>query len=79
MRIFVILGLLFCLLLSSCELVTPDTSNALSQNRQMEELQEQTKQLHRQANALERLADEVNALTDDQQMDATNPTPTQSP
>ncbi|MGF1495601.1 MAG: hypothetical protein ACFB8W_02075 [Elainellaceae cyanobacterium] len=61
MRIFLIFGLLVCLLLSSCEVFTPDTSRALSQTRQMDELQKQTEQLERQADALERLADEVGA------------------
>lgn len=59
MRIIVILSLFVCLMLSSCEFFTPDTSRALSQTRQMEELQKQTQQLQRQADALERLADAV--------------------
>jgi len=59
MRIFLLSGLLICLFLSGCEFFTPDTSRALSQTRQMEELHEQTQQLERQADALERLADSV--------------------
>jgi type II secretory pathway component PulM len=61
MRIFLMVGLLFCLLLSGCEFFTPDTSRALSQTRQMEELHKQTEQLQRQADALERLVDAVDA------------------
>jgi cell division protein FtsB len=61
MRIFVILGLLCSLLLTGCEFFTPDTSRALSQTQQIDELHKQTQQLERQANALERLADEVGA------------------
>lgn len=58
MRIFLILALLGSLLLSGCEFFTPDTSRALSQTRQMEEMQKQTQQLERQADALERLVDQ---------------------
>ncbi|MFQ4136883.1 hypothetical protein PGN35_011240 [Nodosilinea sp. PGN35] len=57
MRIVVILALLASLVLSGCEFFTPGTSNALSQTRQMEEMQRQTQQLERQADALERLVD----------------------
>ncbi|MBD1873605.1 hypothetical protein H6F75_08930 [Nodosilinea sp. FACHB-131] len=57
MRIFLILALLCSLLLSSCEFFTPDTSRALSQTRQIEEMQKQTQQLERQADALEHLVD----------------------
>ncbi|MEA5451929.1 hypothetical protein VB780_25355 [Leptolyngbya sp. CCNP1308] len=57
MRIFLALALLCSLLLSGCEFFTPDTSRALSQTRQMEEMQKQTQQLERQADALERLVD----------------------
>lgn len=59
MRIVLALSLIICLLLSGCEYVTPDTSRALSQSRQMEELHQQTEQLQRQADALERLVDVV--------------------
>ncbi|PSN13506.1 hypothetical protein C7293_15730 [filamentous cyanobacterium CCT1] len=59
MRIFVIVGLLCSLLLSGCEFFTPDTSRALSQTRQIEEMHKQTEQLQRQADALERLANEA--------------------
>lgn len=57
MRIFLILALLCSLLLSSCEFFTPDTSRALSQTRQIEEMQKQTEQLERQADALEHLVE----------------------
>lgn len=59
MRILVVFGLLVCLFLSGCEFFTPNTSSALSQTKQMEELQNQTKQLKRQADALEQLANSV--------------------
>lgn len=59
MRIVLMLSLVVCLLLSGCEVFTPDTSRALSQTRQLEELQHQTQQLQRQADALERLAHTV--------------------
>jgi len=59
MRILLIAGLLICFLVSGCEVFTPDTSRALSQNQQIEELHQQTKQLERQADALERLVDSV--------------------
>lgn len=59
MRIFVVIGLLCCLLLTGCEFFTPDTSRALSQTRQIEEMHKQTEQLQRQADALERLANDA--------------------
>lgn len=59
MRVFLVVGLLCCLLLSGCEFFTPDTSRALSQSRQIEEMHKQTEQLQRQADALERLANEA--------------------
>ncbi|MBE9111518.1 hypothetical protein IQ273_19110 [Nodosilinea sp. LEGE 07298] len=62
MRIFVIVGLLCGLLLSGCEFFTPDTSRALSQTRQIEEMHKQTEQLQRQADALERLANQANPV-----------------
>lgn len=62
MRYFMILGLLICTLLTGCEFFTPNTSNALSQNRQIEELQKQTQQLEAQTNALDRVADSVEKL-----------------
>ncbi|WOD38864.1 hypothetical protein [Nodosilinea sp. E11] len=57
MRILLTLALLCSLLLSGCEFFTPDTSRALSQTRQIEEMHKQTQQLERQADALERLVD----------------------
>lgn len=59
MRIVAIVGLLCCLLLTGCEFFTPDTSRALSQTRQIEEMHKQTEQLQRQADALERLANQA--------------------
>lgn len=62
MRYFLILGLLICVLLTGCEFFTPRTSNALSQTKQIEELQKQTQQLEAQSDALDRLADSVEKL-----------------
>ncbi|MGG6238386.1 hypothetical protein ACQ4N7_07065 [Nodosilinea sp. AN01ver1] len=59
MRIFLIVGLFVCFLASGCEFFTPDTSRALSQTRQIEEMHKQTEQLQRQADALERLANQA--------------------
>ena len=59
MRIILAFGLAICLFLSGCEYLIPNTSIAVSQYRQMDELQIQTQQLERQADALETLADEV--------------------
>ncbi len=59
MRFFLVLSLLACIFLSGCEFFTPDTSTALSQTKQLEELHQQTEQLQRQADALERLANAV--------------------
>jgi type II secretory pathway component PulM len=64
MRIFLALGALICLLLSSCQLLTPDTSNAFSQSQQIEELQQQTRHMERQADALEKLVDVVTTNAD---------------
>ena len=59
MRILLIVGLFICFLVSGCEFFTPDTSRALSQTRQIEEMHKQTEQLQRQADALERLVDQA--------------------
>jgi type II secretory pathway component PulM len=59
MRILLVALLMACLALTGCEFFTPDTSRAISQTKQMEELHKQTEQLQRQADALERLADAV--------------------
>ncbi|MEC4812301.1 MAG: hypothetical protein SAK29_03335 [Scytonema sp. PMC 1069.18] len=63
MRYILIIGLSICILLSGCAYFTPDTSSALSQSSQLQELQKQTKQLERQADALERLVDSKETLT----------------
>lgn len=67
MRFILILGLLICTLLTGCEFITPDTSRALSETQQIEELQKQTQQLEQQTHALDRLADSVEKLTGRQQ------------
>jgi uncharacterized protein YceK len=59
-RLIVLLSLCLCLMLSGCEWVIPNTSNALSQSRQQEALQQQTEQLQRQADALEAIAEQLN-------------------
>jgi len=59
MKILLVAVLVACLALTGCEFFTPDTSRAISQTKQMEELHKQTEQLQRQADALERLADVV--------------------
>lgn len=54
--------LLICMLLSGCGLLAPfvpQTSNALSQQSQLEKLQEQNQLLERQTSALERIADSL--------------------
>ncbi|MCU0551294.1 MAG: hypothetical protein MUC48_18255 [Leptolyngbya sp. Prado105] len=66
MRYVLILGMVLCLFLSGCEFVTPDTSNALSQTRQQEELAKQTEQIKRQTDAIERLTDSVEKLVNSQ-------------
>lgn len=63
MRFVLIFGMLVCIFLSGCEYFIPDTSRALSQNKQLEEMQHQTQQLERQTEAIERLADSVERLT----------------
>lgn len=59
MRYILIIGLLICTFLTGCEFVTPNTSNALSQTQQIDELHKQTQQLKRQSDALERLANSI--------------------
>lgn len=66
MRYILILGMLLCLLISGCEFVTPDTSNALSQTRQQEELAKQTEQIKRQTEAIEQLTNSVEKLANPQ-------------
>lgn len=66
MRYLITIGLLICVLLSGCEFFTPDTSSALSQTRQIEELQKQTQQLEQQAESLDRLANSVERLVNSQ-------------
>lgn len=66
MRYVLVIGLLICTLLSGCEFITPNTSNALSQSQQIEELKQQTQQLKQQTEALERLANSVEKLTNQQ-------------
>jgi cell division protein FtsB len=62
MRFLVMLVAVVCLFLSSCEVVTPHTSRAISESGQLEELHQQTKQLERQTEAIEQLTDAVEKL-----------------
>jgi hypothetical protein len=66
MRYVLVVGMLLCLFLSGCEFVTPDTSNALSQTRQQEELAKQTEQIKRQTDEIERLANSIEKLVNPQ-------------
>lgn len=66
MRYVLIFTLLFCILLSGCEYVIPHTSDALSQTKQLEELQKQTKQIEKQTDALERLSNAAEKLANPQ-------------
>lgn len=66
MRYVVIITLLFCIFLSGCEYVIPHTSDALSQTKQLEELQKQTKQIEKQTDALERLSNSAEKLANPQ-------------
>jgi uncharacterized protein YceK len=66
MRYVLLLTLLICVLLSGCEFFIPHTSDALSQTKQLEELQKQTKLIERQTDALERLSNSAEKLADPQ-------------
>ncbi len=66
MRYILVLGLLICIFLSGCEYLIPDTSDALSQSQQLEELRKQTDQIEQQTDALKRLADSVEQLAQPQ-------------
>lgn len=62
MRLILAIVLCFTVLLTGCEYITPHTSDALSQSKQLQELQKQTKQIERQADALEQLTTSVQEL-----------------
>ncbi|WP_416666086.1 hypothetical protein [Egbenema bharatensis] len=62
MRYLVIIGLMFCFLLTGCEYFIPHTSKALSDSSQLEELRKQTRQIEKQTEALEELADSAEKL-----------------
>jgi uncharacterized protein YceK len=66
MRYVLMVTLVICLLLSGCEYIIPHTSDALSQTKQLEELQKQTKQIERQTDALERLSEAAENLASPQ-------------
>lgn len=72
MRLVLILGMLMAFLISGCEFVTPDTSNALSQTRQQEELAKQTEQIQRQTEAIERLTHSIEAIASSQKQRSPN-------
>lgn len=50
------LGLMLMIALSSCDYIAPDTSKAISEKQQLEEMQKQTAIMERQAVALEKIA-----------------------
>ncbi|NJL09649.1 MAG: hypothetical protein HC908_03935 [Calothrix sp. SM1_7_51] len=62
MRFIIIITMSICILLSGCEYFIPHTSDALSQSKQLRELQEQSKQIKRQTDALERLSNSAEKL-----------------
>ncbi|MBD2199535.1 MULTISPECIES: hypothetical protein [Calothrix] len=66
MRYILILAMSFCILLSGCEFFIPHTSDAISQTKQLQELQKQTKQIQLQTEALERLSDSAAKLANPQ-------------
>lgn len=72
MRYILILAMLLCFLMTGCEFVTPETSNALSQTRQQEELTKQTEQIERQTDAVERLTTAVEELINSTQPTGSN-------
>jgi uncharacterized protein YceK len=66
MRYVLVLILCICVFLSGCEYVIPHTSDALSQSKQLEELQKQTKQIEKQTEALQRLSRSAEKLANPQ-------------
>ncbi|MBF2073277.1 MAG: hypothetical protein IGS50_05870 [Synechococcales cyanobacterium C42_A2020_086] len=66
MRYLIMVILLVCVFLSGCEYIIPHTSDALSQTKQLEELQKQTKQIEKQTDALERLSKSAERLANPQ-------------
>ncbi|MBD2773344.1 hypothetical protein [Iningainema tapete] len=66
MRYVLIFTMLICILLSGCEYFIPHTSDALSQTKQLKELQKQTEQIEQQTKALDRLANSAEKITNSQ-------------
>ncbi|MBV6623185.1 MAG: hypothetical protein KI793_09670 [Rivularia sp. (in: Bacteria)] len=66
MRYLLIFTMLISILLSGCELFTPHTSDALSQTKQVKELEKQTQQIEKQTEALERLAKSTEKIANPQ-------------
>ncbi|MBD2258698.1 hypothetical protein [Pseudanabaena sp. FACHB-2040] len=62
MRFLLMLVVVICMFLSGCEVLTPHTSNAISESGQLEELHQQTQQIERQTQAIERLTNAVEQL-----------------
>ena len=62
MRFLVMLVAIVCMFLTSCEVLTPHTSRAITDAGQLEEMHQQTKQLERQTEAIEQLTDAVENL-----------------
>ncbi len=62
MRYILVITISICILLSGCEYLIPHTSDALSQTKQLQELQKQTNQMKQQTKALVRLANSTDKL-----------------
>ena len=66
MRYLLIFTMLIGILLSGCEFFTPQTSDALSQTKQLKELEKQTQQIEKQTDALESLAKSTEKIVNPQ-------------
>ncbi|KYC41104.1 hypothetical protein WA1_23145 [Scytonema hofmannii PCC 7110] len=66
MRYVLIFIILISILLSGCEFFIPHTSDALSQTKQLKELEKQTEQIEQQTKALERLANSTEKIANPQ-------------
>ncbi|MBF2015394.1 MAG: hypothetical protein IGS23_09380 [Rivularia sp. T60_A2020_040] len=66
MRYLLIFAMLICVMLSGCEFFTPHTSDALSQTKQLKELEKQSQQIEKQTDALERLAKSTEKIANPQ-------------
>lgn len=62
MRYLIFFIMVVCIFLSGCEYFIPHTSDALSQTKQLNELQKQTRLIERQTDALEQLSNSAEKL-----------------